>query len=136
MTAEPKIAAFKGAGGNEFIQAPWTGKNTSGFKPIGGEIMVLMDRSVAKTTGGIIVADTYQDRMNVSSESGVVVALGFLAFIDYPEEERPRPGTRVIVEKFAGREFEGRDGQVYRIMTFTCVGGIELAEPATKGRKS
>lgn len=132
-TAEKReIAAFKGAGGNEFLKAQFTGKNESGFRPIGAEMMVLMDRSVDRTAGNIIVPETYQDRMNVSSESGVIVALGSAAFASLPEHERPAVGARVIVEKFSGREFQGRDGQIYRIMTFTCVGAIEEDEAAPK----
>ncbi len=138
MSSAIAAETYKGPDGAEYAKVEFTGRNESGFIPIGAEVIVLTDEVQAKTASGIIKPDTYTERMNLSSDSGVIVALGSAAFAGFPEDERPKPGRRVLFERFAGRLLVSpRDGKSYRVMTFSCIGAledvVETAKPEKKG---
>ena len=42
--------------------------------------------------------------------------------------EKPKPGARVFIEKYAGRQVTGRDGRVYRLMDYLAVGAVYEAD--------
>lgn len=124
----------------EYERATYPGKNTSGVRPIGTSVLVLMDQCSEKSSGGIIIAGEILGKMNMASESGVIVAVGSAAFRYYDDgskwtDYKPEPGDRVFTERYAGRELLGRDGKVYRMMTYTNIGGIEEPESSSKSNK-
>lgn len=111
-----------------------------GIEPFGDNILVLMDSTVTQSSGGIHLPEHIVGQMNLASESGVLVALGGAAFSRHGDGSawdgaKPVPGDRLFVERYAGRLVQGRDGQVYRIMTYTCVAGREVAEASAKSKK-
>lgn len=117
----------------EFERATFSGTNESGVKPIGTSVLVLMDQCAEASTGGVLLPSEKISQMSMASESGVIAAVGDAAFAYYDDgrpwnDHRPQPGDRVFVERYAGREILGRDGKTYRLMTYTCVGGIEEPE--------
>lgn len=127
MSLEPRI--IKGLQA-EFTRAEWTGKNESGVRPLGTHVLVLMDPCAVASSGGVQLPEETLAKMNNASESGVVVAVGDAAFRYYDDGSRwtdykPKAGDHVFVERYAGREIRGADGEVYRMMTYTCVGGLQ-----------
>lgn len=127
---------------SEFERATFSGKNEAGVRPIGTSVLILMDQCAEKSSGGVLIASETVAKMNMASESGVIVSVGSAAFRYYDDgskwtDYKPIPGDRVFVERYAGREFLGQDGKTYRMMTYTCVGGVEeIEEPAKKSRKA
>lgn len=122
----------------EFTRETYTGRNEAGVRPIGTSVLILMDQCADKSSGGVLLPPEKIAQMNMASESGVIVAVGNAAFAYYDDgtkwtDYKPKPGDRVFTERYGGREIMGRDGKTYRMMTYTCVGGIEDEQPAPKG---
>ncbi len=128
----PAAQTFQGLQA-EFEKAVYTGKNPSGVRVLGKNVLVLMDEVAAQSSGGIYLPPERIMQMNMASESGVLVELGVEAFSYFDDgtkwtDYKPQPGDRVFVERYAGRELRGRDGRLYRLMSYTCGGGTELPE--------
>lgn len=124
----------------DFQRAAFTGKNESGFRPLGKSVLILSDTATGKTMGGITIPDEHLERMNIGSETGAIIAVGAEAFSHFEDGTRwtdykPKPGDRVVYERYAGRLFLGVDGQTYRLMTYTCIGGLEVLENPTPSSK-
>jgi chaperonin GroES len=64
-------------------------------KPLADRVMVKLEKSEAKTAGGIIIPDTAQEK----AQKGTVVAVG-------PGTEKEKitvaPGQKVVYDKYAG----------------------------------
>lgn len=140
MNLEPRI--IKGLQA-EFTRSDWFGKNESGVRPLGTSVLILMDECAASSSGGVIIAEETLAKMNNASESGTLVGAGDAAFRYYDDgskwvDYKPKPGDHVFVERYAGREIRGADGRVYRMMSYTCVGGLQeeiLPVPAKRKKK-
>lgn len=121
----------------DYVPAKWNGKDDSGIRVVGKTILVLMDACSAKSSGGIELPEDLIERMSMASESGVLVAVAPGAFLLNEDMtpwigDKPKPGDRVYIEKYAGKQVKGRDGQTYRIMDYGSVGATYLSEPAQK----
>jgi chaperonin GroES len=68
-------------------------------KPLADRVIVKLEKSEAKTAGGIIIPDTAQEK----TQTGVVVEVG-------PGSEKEKmtvaPGQRVMYEKYAGAQIK------------------------------
>lgn len=119
----------------EYAMPAWDGANRSGWQPLDDKVLVLMDEHVELTSGGIMIPGTAQERMNLAGETGIVVALGPVAFVWNDDLTRkwqgraPEPGERVYVERYAGALIQGIDGRAYRLMSQRCVGALALPPP-------
>ncbi len=119
----------------EFVIEVWDGVNRSGWQPLDDKVLVLMEEHVERTSGGIMVLDTIRERQSMAGETGVVIALGPVAFQWNDELTRrwegrkPEPGDRVYVERYAGALVQGHDGRAYRLMSQRCVGALALPPP-------
>ncbi len=118
----------------EFERAIFSGTNESGVRPIGTSVLVLMDQVAKKSGGGILLPQETVAKMDMASESGVIAAVGDAAFRYYDDgskwvDYKPKAGDRVFTERYAGRELLGADGNTYRMMTYTCIAGIEDVVP-------
>lgn len=112
-----------------YVEAQWSGTNTSGVLPIGKRILVMMDTMPEKSQGGVIITDTKREIMSMAAETGTLVAIGPEAFKHHHDgttwiSAKPVPGRRIYVEKYAGLEIMGDDGQKYRLMDDGCAGAI------------
>ena len=133
-SAAGKLVTDHGA----YDRAAWTGRNESGIAPIFEKVVILVDQVEPRTAGGIIITDESQERANLSAESGVIVAVGPLAFrfdgggrvMADGEIEKPGAGTHVWFQKFSGAALRGRDGRTYRVMDDTCIGAVALPDEA------
>jgi co-chaperonin GroES (HSP10) len=111
----------------DYIPAIWSGKDTSGIRVVGKTILVLMDKCSPKTKGSVDLTDDMIEKMSMAAESGVIVATSPGAFLLNEDMtpwtgEKPKAGDRVYIEKYAGKQVKGRDGETYRIMDYGSVG--------------
>jgi len=118
----------------EYVPAKWSGQNTSGVRVVGKTVLVLMDECSQTTTGGIALPEDLIERMSMAAESGVLVACAPGAFLLNEDMtpwsgEKPGPGDRVYIEKYAGKQIKGRDGKTYRIMDYGSIGATYEPEP-------
>lgn len=116
----------------EYVQETYSGKNLSGWKPVGDRVLVKSDKVAETNSGGIIIPDDMQSRMNMASTTGVVIELGDDAFKWNSDRTRPfegsvpKVGQRIVHVKYAGVEIIGTDGEIYRMMDDKEIGGIQL----------
>jgi chaperonin GroES len=120
----------------EYIPAQWSGTDTSGVRVVGKCVLVLMDACSPKTSGNVELPEDVIERMSMAAESGVLVAVSPGAFLLNEDMtpwtgEKPKPGDRVYIEKYAGKQIKGRDGRMYRIMDYSSIGATYEAEPKT-----
>jgi chaperonin GroES len=113
----------------EYIPAQWDGTDTSGVRVVGKCVLILMDESASKSSGGIELPPELVERQTLASESGILVKCAEGAFLLNEDGTpwtgfTPSPGDRVYVEKFAGRLVRGRDGKTYRLMDYGAVGAV------------
>lgn len=128
----------------QFLLRPWNGKNTAGIQPMGNAVLVLVDPAMEKTKGGIIMTEQKAEQQTLASTTGVVVAIGDAAFAFTPDRTsewrgtKPAPGDRVYFQRYAGQEYTGVDGQMYRLMEDRSIAGMEvpLAGASAKAKRS
>lgn len=114
----------------------WDGYNRSRIKPVCDKVVVLVDEAVDQTKGGIIITDQGQEVQTLAATTGVLVAVGPQAFaydsdrLVRWEGERPQPGERVYFQKYAGQEYTGWDGRLYRLLQDRSVAGVEIPDEA------
>jgi chaperonin GroES len=118
----------------EFVPAQWDGHDTSGVRVVGKTVLVLMDEVGEVRDSGIQLPIDYRERMNAGCETGVLVAVSLGAFLLNEDMtpwtgEKPKPGDRVYIEKYAGKQVRGRDGKVYRLMDYGSIGATYESEP-------
>jgi co-chaperonin GroES (HSP10) len=115
--------------------AQYDGTNRSGLKPVCDLVLVLCDQPAPMTSGGVLIPDEAQEKIGYAATTGVIVAVGPQAFaydsrrLVFWEGERPVPGDRVVFKKYAGIEYDGRDGMMYRLMEDRSIGAIEEPPP-------
>jgi chaperonin GroES len=66
-------------------------------KPLADRVMVKLEKNEAKTTGGIIIPDTAQEK----TQQGVVVDVG-----DDKEVIKVSAGQKVMYDKYAGTQIK------------------------------
>jgi len=74
--------------------------------PLADRVMVKLEKTEAKTAGGIIIPDTAQEK----TQQGTVVAVG-----DDKEVIKVKPGQRVMHDKYAGSQIK-IDGEEHLIL--------------------
>ena len=80
-------------------------QNDSGLKPVEFFVVVELDPRERKTAGGIIIPDTLDERDELATQEGTLVACSPHAFTyaeGWPEGTIPQPGQRVLFKKYAG----------------------------------
>lgn len=113
----------------------WQGRNVSGIMPFGDMVLILPDISSA-VRGGIHLPPEAIERISSAAETGWLVAAADGAWVwnsdrsrKY-EGRRPQPGDRVYFERYAGAQYHGVDGALYRLMTDKCIGGLAVEPEA------
>jgi chaperonin GroES len=113
--------------------------NKSGVTPLGKKVLVLTDEFEGTFAGGKLEFLSDQvERMNLASESGVIVQCSAEAFTHHYDGSRwmgrtPAPGDHVYFEKYAGLLVMGNDGKKYRLMDDSCIGAIYNVESQEEG---
>lgn len=125
---QPKILSVKRV---EYAPAPYFGKNESGRVPLGDRVLIRPDIALGTSQGGVELPQDIQQRMQLSSSSGVVVELGDGAFrwnFDRSrpwEGYKPKPGDYVDFERYAGKVVVGDDGNEYRVVDDKSIGSVK-----------
>jgi co-chaperonin GroES (HSP10) len=122
MTKTAAVPLYKGAQA-EYVPATYQGRNTSGLKPYGKNVLVRVDECATATTGGVKLLDEYVERMTANATSGCIYYLAPEAFRLFDDGtpwigEAPKVGDRICFEKYAGQIQTGVDGHPYRIMDY------------------
>ena len=102
-------------------------KNKSGITPLMQKVIVLPDEVETKTQGGIILPEDAQEKEQVATTRGILIAASPAAYAGYSEfpESVPKVGQRVIFTRYGGKVFEGTDGKQYRMIEDEDVFGAE-----------
>lgn len=113
----------------EFIPAPWSGEDTSKIRVVGKCVLILVDECSPVTSGGIHLTPDAIEKFSAGCETGTLVAVSAGAFLLNEDMtpwsgEKPKPGDRVYIEKYAGKMVRGADGRKYRLMDYGCIGAI------------
>lgn len=90
--------------------------NASGVVPIEFNVIVKMKPVEEKTSGGIILPDSTKDKEKWAQEQVTIIDMSPLAF-DYAENApKPEIGQTVLMARYAGVNFKGKDGEEYTII--------------------
>jgi co-chaperonin GroES (HSP10) len=92
--------------------------NASGWIPVEFNCVVSIDKVEEKTKGGVYLPDHNKDREQSASVMGTMLEASPLAFSYevWPEgTSKPKAGERVLIAKYAGLIFTGKDGEEYRM---------------------
>lgn len=109
----------------EYEVAEFSGRNESGYRPIGDHVLVLPDQ--AANSGLIKWPDDVLEKIALAAVTGVIVALGDGAFFWNSDRTRPyegkKPevGQRIYFERYAGQKAFGRDRKWYRCLSDKCI---------------
>lgn len=97
-----------------------------GLIPTGYNVLVALDVLDEVTLGGIILPGKHKEREDSAAERGRLVAASPMAFKggDWEGADAPAVGAEVLFQRYAGNEFEGRDGKKYRVMADTDLKGV------------
>lgn len=93
--------------------------NESGILPTAFKVLIKPDPVEEKTKGGIILTAQTVDADKHATVEGIMVACSPLAFTyeNWPNPaDKPKPGDRVIIARYGGNLFKGKDGQEYRLL--------------------
>lgn len=102
--------------------------NTSGIRPLWGNVLVLPEEVQAQTKGGLLLPDEVKERDQFAKQEGVLIAKGPGAFVlDWPAEaadQVPAVGDRVFFSRYRAVEIRGSDGKTYWMMKDEDVAGV------------
>jgi len=117
----------------QFRPAAWGGANRSGIQPLCDKVLVLPDQPMP-THGSIIIPESIQETQGYAATTGLLVATGSQAFA-YDSDRltrwdgaRPVPGVRIFFQKYAGQDYMGKDGLMYRLMQDRSIAGVEIED--------
>lgn len=117
----------------EFVRAEWSGKNTSGYRVHGKNVLIRMDECAEVRASGTIIPQSTKERMDIASETGCIYETGPEAFRLFDDGTRwvgdtPKSGDRVVVERYAGTMIKGKDGKIYRMMDYRAIAAVEMPD--------
>ena len=114
----------------QYLPPIWNAPDTSGCIPIGEKILILPYMAMEQTEGGIHMPDAFKERMQLSAEMGIIVAIGDDAFTWNADRTRhfggykPKVGDHVHYERYAGAVVLGDDNREYRIIEDKQIGAV------------
>jgi len=91
-------------------------ENNSGVAPLGRAVLVRPYQVEEKTSGGLILPSSVQQKDQLAEQRAVVIDIGPSAW-ESESEPRAAVGDKILFSKWAGYQFVGPfDGQVYRVV--------------------
>jgi co-chaperonin GroES (HSP10) len=91
-------------------------KNESGIHPLGHRVLVLPEFVEEKTESGIIIHHGNQlMREEMAQIKAIVVEVGTTAYNDQ-DSKWCKAGDRVVIGKYSGLLYKGKDEKSYRII--------------------
>ena len=100
--------------------------NYTGITPLLNRILIKPMVVVNQTASGIIVStEGMSEREQLGNTTGEVIAVGPDAFKEYGYTEAPiKSGDKVIMAKYAGLMYVGKDGNKYRMINDSDITGL------------
>jgi len=100
--------------------------NYTGITPLLNRILIKPLVVVNKTASGIIVSsEAMSEREQLGNTTGEVIEVGPDAFKEEGYDEPPvKAGDKVIMAKYAGLMYVGRDGNKYRMINHSDLTGL------------
>lgn len=89
--------------------------NKSGLYPVEYKVLVKPDKIEEKTAGGIILPESVMEQERLGVAKMTMIAHGGNCFEDWIDQI-PVDGSRVVVDKYAGKYMVGDDGEDYRLI--------------------
>lgn len=90
--------------------------NDPGVLPVEYKCLVLPITVEEVTAGGIIMPSQVVDAEQIAATEGTLVAAGGMAFDDWKDARKPQVGDKLLIAKYAGVTYKGRDKREYRIL--------------------
>ena len=87
--------------------------NKSGIQPVEYKVLIKPEVVEKKTSGGLYLPETTQDKDQMAQIKGELVATGGNAFEDWAGP--PVIGDKVYFAKYAGYIIKGENGEEYRL---------------------
>jgi len=100
--------------------------NTSGYHPLEYKCLFQPDIVDELSEGGIALPTKVINQEQGVQCGGYLVAVGAMAFEDWPSDAKPVPGARVMIAKYAGIQINGKDGTLYRMVNDKDILAVEL----------
>lgn len=97
--------------------------NKSGIVPLSFKVLIKVKGLEEKTKGGIIIPTDVLEKENAASQTALLVDVGPAAFTigagDLKKEWdiTPKPGAKVLINKYSGIKVEGIDKEEYRLVS-------------------
>ena len=95
-----------------------------GIRPLEYKVLVKPQKVEEKTAGGIYLPDQIKEKEKFAKQEGILVAVGAIAFTDPDWLDRPKPGDKVLFDKYAGCTVKGQDGEEYRLINDKEIGAV------------
>jgi chaperonin GroES len=114
----------------EYVEGQYSGKNESGYRPVGERILVLPDTGAERSSGGVFIPETVTEQQSYAAETGIIIEIGDGAFTWNADRTRPfagtkpKPGDRVFFDRYSGGVMKGKDGRLYRTMDDKAIGAV------------
>ena len=104
--------------------------NESGLRPAEYNVVIRMD-PVPDKVGSLYLPETKKERDELAMDEGTLVAVSPLAFsyADWPEQDQPKVGDRVLFAQYAGRLWE-RGGVKYRLIKDKDIVAVVQGKPS------
>lgn len=120
-----------------YVPVQWSGKNESGWTPVGDRVIILPDQA-AEIVRGVHLPQDVVGRHALAAEAGCIVAIGDGAFAWNSDRvtpfvgRKPTAGDRVNIHRYSGQTLMGKDGVLYRVLDSQEVGAIADSAPVAK----
>jgi len=102
-----------------------------GIKPVEYNVVIAPAKAPEKIgkQGLIIAPDEFKENQGLAMQVGRIVRMSPLAFSYekddlWPEGTKPKLGDIVWFARYAGKDFEGMDGETYRILKDKDIGAV------------
>lgn len=100
-----------------------------GIKPVEYNVVIAPAKAPEKIgkQGLIIAPDGFKENQGLAMQVGRIVRMSPLAFSydNWPQEaDKPKLGDIVWFARYAGKDFEGMDGETYRILKDKDIGAV------------
>lgn len=107
-----------------------------GIRPIEYNVIVAPAPSTAEEgkIGSVFIPDEAKETFDLAMQVGRIIAQSPLAYSydKWPDEDqKPKIGQIVWFARYAGKEFEGADGKMYRILKDKDIGAVIEEAPAS-----
>lgn len=136
---KPEVINLGKIGDAKLANVPKLDDCNPGIRPIEYNVIVVPAPATedAGKIGSIFIPDEAKETLDLAMQVGRIISQSPLAYSydKWPDDDlKPKPGQLVWYARYGGKEFEGADGKMYRILKDKDIGAvIEEPEPVIMG---